>query len=1029
MLGRGSRLIGGTISADLAADKASSLLLDGFFPACSINDKPARRRASGFREIGLPFESDTGVTRHLAGFLSAQGDPQAGPVRPTHVLLNGGVFKADRLRERLFEVLAAWFPDQKAPQQLAGNHDLDLAVARGAAYYGAAKQGRGLRIRGGAARSYYVGIETAGLAIPGAPRPLRALCVVPFGMEEGTETDVPSDEIGLVVGEPAAFRFFSSLAQARSARHAAQLLERRRVGRNRFAGSQLAGHRGIPGPVRAGQISLQDHRVGRLRAVVREHGLGPSLEAGVQRPRRRGGHAVSQARTDAEQPSRYVVGIDLGTTNSALAFVDTTVEPWQIRDFPIAQIVAPGVVETRDTLPSFHYQRAEGEFPAGSLGLPWAKKDNDYAVGLFAREHGVHVPGRLITSAKSWLCHPGVDRLAELLPWHGADDVERLSPVEASARYLAHLRDAWNARFPADPLESQEVVLTLPASFDEVARELTVKAAARAGLPRVVLIEEPQAAFYAWINAHGGGWEQMVSPGQKILVCDIGGGTSDFTLIRGRSAAGGKVQFHRVAVNEHLILGGDNLDLALAHHIEQLLNATAKLEPRQWATLVQLCRQVKETLLADDAPERLVVSLPGSGSRLIGGALQVEVSRDEVRQLLVDGFLPRVALEDKPTARRSGFQEFGLPYAPDPAISRYLAHSWRRIATWPKIRRLSHGHDPARPDIVLFNGGFFASSVLRARLLEILVSWFRTGAQNAMWQPIVLDNDRLDLAVARGAAYYGMVRRGLGVRISAQLARSYYVGVAASDSPASAMCLVPGGVEEGQSIDLSGRRFDLLLRQPVEFPLYVSSTLLTTQPGEMVPIDPEQMTALPPIRTVLQAGKKTAGAESVQVTLHARLTEIGTLELWCSQADGPQTWKLQFDVRAATQTDMAGHAGLGERQGIVDEQLLAQCRALVESTFGLPPTDATKPSPGSSPNSGSPPSPGRKAGDTPEALTKRLAEATGMSRQRVAPVAIARAVGNAHRVRSRAQAQRNTRSPLVESARLRSASRLRHGAR
>ena len=546
----------------------------------------------------------------------------------------------------------------------------------------------------------------------------------------------------------------------------------------------------------------------------------------------------------------------------------------------------------------------------------------------------MQVPGRLITSAKSWLCHPGVDRLAELLPWHGADDVERLSPVEASAGYLAHLRAAWNARFLADPLEAQEVVLTLPASFDEVARELTVKAAARAGLPCVVLIEEPQAAFYAWINAHGGQWEQTVSPGQKILVCDIGGGTSDFTLIRVRSAAGGKVQFHRVAVNEHLILGGDNLDLALAHHVEQLLAQRGKLELRQWATLVLLCRQVKETLLGDDAPERWMVSLPGSGSRLIGGALQVEVARDEVRQRLLDGFLPRVELGDKPTARRSGFQEFGLPYAPDPAITRYLAAFLAAHRHVAEDSPPADGHDPARPDIVLFNGGFFASNVLRARLLEILVSWFRTRGQDATWQPMVLDNDRLDLAVARGAAYYGMVRRGLGVRISAQLARSYYVGVAADDSQAAAMCLVPGGVEEGQSIDLSERRFDLLLRQPVEFPLYVSSTLLTTQPGEMVAVDPEQMTALPPIRTVLQAGKKTAGAESVPVTLHARLTEIGTLELWCSQVDGPQTWKLQFDVRAATRTDIAGHAGLGERQGIVDEQLLAQCRALVESTFG-----------------------------------------------------------------------------------------------
>ncbi|HEY5314743.1 MAG TPA: Hsp70 family protein, partial [Pirellulales bacterium] len=277
----------------------------------------------------------------------------------------------------------------------------------------------------------------------------------------------------------------------------------------------------------------------------------------------------------ADRPaSRYVVGIDLGTTNSALAYVDTSADDWRLHDFAVPQLVAAGVVEARQTLPSFHYQSASGEFATGALRLPWSGKDDpDAAVGLFAREHGARVPGRLITSAKSWLCHPGVDRLAELLPWHGAADVRRMSPVEASARYLAHLRAAWNQRYPAEPLEAQDVVLTLPASFDEVARELTIKAAAAAGLPRVVLVEEPQAAFYAWIHAQGDRWEQSISPGQKILVCDIGGGTSDFTLIRATQAAGDKVQFQRVAVGEHLILGGDNLDLALAHDLERRLAA------------------------------------------------------------------------------------------------------------------------------------------------------------------------------------------------------------------------------------------------------------------------------------------------------------------------------------------------------------------------------------------------------------------------------------------------------------------------
>ncbi len=343
--------------------------------------------------------------------------------------------------------------------------------------------------------------------------------------------------------------------------------------------------------------------------------------------------------------------------------------------------------------------------------------------GIFARDQGTLAPGRLINSAKSWLCHSGVDRTAGLLPWHGAEDVDRLSPVEVSARYLAHVRDAWNAKFPREPLEKQDFVLTLPASFDEVARELTVKAAAAAGLPRVVLIEEPQAAFYAWIYTHQDDWERLVEPGQKILVCDIGGGTSDFTLIRVRRGEGGKVQFHRVAVGDHLILGGDNLGSGLGQHIEKRLQT--KLEPRQWAVLVRTCRAVKETLLGPDPPERLTVNLPGAGSRLIGGGIHVEVTGQEVRNLLVEGFFPRVGLDAKPAGRRSGFQEFGLPFASDPAVTRYLAAfltAHRHVAI--EDIDFPAGHDPARPDIVLFNGGVFESPLLRKRLLEVIESWF-----------------------------------------------------------------------------------------------------------------------------------------------------------------------------------------------------------------------------------------------------------------------------------------------------------------
>lgn len=655
---------------------------------------------------------------------------------------------------------------------------------------------------------------------------------------------------------------------------------------------------------------------------------------------------------EADAPSRYVVGIDLGTTNSAVCYVDSGEDPWRIRTFAVPQLVAPGVVEARQTLPSCHYQPASGELPRGATGLPWSREESEHVVGVFARDHGALVPGRLVVSAKSWLSHGGVDRLAPLLPWHAAADVERLSPVDVSARVLEHVRQAWDAAFPAEPLARQDVVLTLPASFDEVARELTVRAAAKAGLPRVVLVEEPQAAFYAWLDAHAADWDRRVSPGQKILVCDIGGGTSDFTLIRVRAGPDGQVRFHRVAVGEHLILGGDNLDLALAHHLEERLTGGGKLEPRQWAMLVRNSQSVKETLLGNDAPERWTVTVAGSGSRLIGGALRAEITREEARKLLVDGFFPYAGLDERPAARRSGFQELGLPYAADPAVTRYLAAfltAHRHVAM--EESEAKPDHDPARPDVVLFNGGLFESRVLQERLLEVLVGWFR--GEDPAWRPIVLDNDRLDLAVARGAAYYGMVRRGQGVRIAAGLARTYYVGVE-SDPPA-AVCLVPAGVEPGQDAQIGDRRFDLLVFEPVEFPLFVSSTRLTDRPGELVPVDREQMTPLAPIRTVLRTSRKGESGR-VSVELHARLTEIGTLELWCSEAGGKRTWRLEFDVRSATQTDVAAHETSGERAGMLDEAIWLECDRRIRATFGP------------------------DAKERPEGLVKRLAEAAGLSR-------------------------------------------------
>jgi hypothetical protein len=711
-----------------------------------------------------------------------------------------------------------------------------------------------------------------------------------------------------------------------------------------------------------------------------------------------------------------------------------------VRVLEIPQLVAPGQIEARDTLPSFHYQPPSGESPKSNVQSPKSLSDLGpetldlglsalYVVGFMARDYGAASPGRLIASAKSWLCHTGVDRTAELLPWHAAADVERISPVAASSRYLSHIRAAWNDKFKHEPLDQQDIVLTLPASFDEIARELTIEAAAKAGLPRVVLIEEPQAAFYAWIYKHHDNWDKIVSPGQKILVCDIGGGTTDFTLIRVRRAAlplgeggghhreamvvpgegvagerphpgplpegeGAKIQFHRVAVGDHLLLGGDNMDLALAQYLENKMTSRSdlpdgtlsgnaanqvppgrrdlpsKLDPRQWDTLLRVSRQVKEQLLADSGPDQMSVALPGSGSKLVGGGLSTKITRDEVRRLLVDGFLPRVSVNDKPAPRRSGFQEFGLPYAADPAITRYLAafltahrhagEEGQEPGAGSQGSELSgQKSDPARPDVLLFNGGVFESDMLRQRLIESLCEWFGSEATSSLAPsrepraPLLLDNDRLDLAVARGAAYYGMVRRGEGVKIVASLARTYYIGVEAE--PPAALCLVPGNAEPGQSIELADRQFDLLVSEPVEFPLYTSSIRLTDRPGEIVPIDPEQMTSLPPIRTALKTRSRRERG-MVSVHLHARLTEIGTLELWCSEVNGERTWRLQFDVRSATQTDVAAHETDAEAEGVIDEAVAAACGAVLEGTFG-------------------------QAGkDEPNTLMKRLVAAVGSER-------------------------------------------------
>ena len=608
---------------------------------------------------------------------------------------------------------------------------------------------------------------------------------------------------------------------------------------------------------------------------------------------------------------RYVVGIDLGTTNSALSFVDLE-SNGRIEDFRILQVVAPGETERRDSLPSFLYEAAPGEADQGAFDLPWSADRESTVVGVLARDRGALAPGRMVASAKSWLCHAGVDRTANILPWHGAPDVRKRSPVETTARYLSHMRGAWNHDHPGHPLESQDVVVAIPASFDEVARELTVQALVRAGIGKVTLIEEPQAAFYAWMASQADEEKPRILPGQIVLVCDVGGGTTDFTLIETVAATNGELSFRRIAVGDHLILGGDNLDLALAHHLEARLAVGRKLDSRQWSVLVRLCAQAKERLLGANAPDSLMISLPAAGSRLIGGSLQAEISREETLRVLVDGFLPETSSNAIPERGGSGFREFGLPYAADPAITRYLAEFLKR-------------HARRTPDAVLLNGGFFESPALRSRMLAVLASW-----AGAAPPPLALRNDRLDMAVARGAAQYGMVRRGKGVRIASGLPRSYYVGVADAHGKLAAVCVAPSGLEEGSGSAAPGRVFDLLLRQPVEFPLFASTLRTADAAGDVVEIDPLQLTALPPMRTVLKTSKKAVRA-TVQVGLFCRATEIGTFEVWCREIDGDRQWQLQFDLRA--QPDVTGLPSSPAPAATIEESAATACADAIRQAF------------------------------------------------------------------------------------------------
>lgn len=575
------------------------------------------------------------------------------------------------------------------------------------------------------------------------------------------------------------------------------------------------------------------------------------------------------------------LGIDLGTTNCGFASTDSAADS-AVELFRIPQLTNPGEVQAEPLLESALYLARDGEFAPGALDLPWLE-DNRSITGRLAARRGVETLGRLVTSAKSWLSYTGADRTAAILPPNAPDGAPRVSPVEASQRYLEHLKAAWDHENPESPFAEQQVVLTVPASFDEAARQLTQKAAEQAGYRNFLLLEEPQAAFYAWLERHDN-WREHIQPGDLVLVIDVGGGTTDFTLIS-VTEHDGALQLERVAVGDHLLLGGDNMDLALAHAAAARMG---KLDAMQFHALWQQCRLAKENLLSNDELAEAPLTVLGRGSSLIGGTIKGKLTRAEVETLLVDGFFPLVSSHDMPARqRRSGLLEVGLPYEPDAAITRHLARFLR-----------SEGGALACPTHVLFNGGVFRAGHLRDRVGEVLNAFL---AEEGKPDVTPLEGDDLMHAVARGAAYYGRARQGRGIRIRGGVPRTYYIGIESAmpavpgfAAPMKALAVVPFGMEEGTGAKVPNREFALIVGEPAEFRFFSSSIRKHDSAGTLLDELDADLEEIAPIQVHLEGEE----GQMVRVSLETQVTATGVLELWCVARDG-RRWKLEFQVREA----------------------------------------------------------------------------------------------------------------------------------
>ncbi|HHC7106129.1 TPA: Hsp70 family protein [Vibrio parahaemolyticus] len=603
---------------------------------------------------------------------------------------------------------------------------------------------------------------------------------------------------------------------------------------------------------------------------------------------------------------RFLVGIDLGTTNTVVAYCEITdnLEQSEVSLFDIDQLIGPGEVVRKPLLPSFRYHPSVGQISPSDLTLPWDNEPvagdiNNVIVGEWARELGAKVEGRQVSSAKSWLSHQAVDRNSDILPWAGAQDVDKVSPVIASASYLNHIRQAWNYRHPSNKLEDQDVVVTVPASFDETARKLTLEAAELAGLKKIVLLEEPQAVCYDWYARHQQTAADELKDLPLILVCDVGGGTTDLSLIEAKFTHD-DLALDRIGVGEHLMLGGDNLDLALAHLAESRFSQNKKLTAASLTKLIQQTRKAKENLLSTSAPDEVKITMLGSGSKLLGGTKSIALSKQEVHQIALDGFFPLSDFSEVPDKRRSAVVEFGLPYVADPAVSKHVAEF---LTQHQQVSRAALGIEDDKQNAIpvglLLNGGVFNSDLVTERVTTLLSNW--RGA------PVtVLDNPHPDWSVALGAVAFGKARRGAQLKIGGGAARSYFLHLQEKNKMGKALCLLAKGTEEGHEIRLSGRRFSLTLGEPVRFNLLTSThdTLTNNtaiQNGVMVDVDPDLFAPLPPYITTLEgegAELQANQKERVEVQLACQLTEVGTLKMECVSAeDDKKRWELEFEVR------------------------------------------------------------------------------------------------------------------------------------